>query len=67
MSKFDEKEQTAHSATEQLNAYKALEAPTPEQIHEMEELESTMRAATKTIKKLEVEIGLPKHLTLTLL
>jgi len=31
----------------------------------MEELESSMRAATKTLKKLEVEIGLPKSLILT--
>jgi RNA polymerase primary sigma factor len=64
VSKFDEKEHTAKAAEEQLSAYKAIPVLTPSQKSEMEDLESTMRAATKTLKKLEVEIGLPKHLTL---
>lgn len=65
VAKFDEKEQTATAAVEQLSIYKAIPAISESQKHEMEELESTMRAATKTLKKLEVEIGLPKHLTLS--
>ncbi len=65
ISKFHEKEVTAIESTAQLKVYTDLTSLTPEQKAEKEELESTMRAATKTLKKLEVEIGLPKHLILS--
>ncbi len=64
IAKFHEKEITAQESTAQLKGYTDLPSLTPEQKVEKEELESTMRAATKTLKKLEVEIGLPKHLIL---
>jgi RNA polymerase primary sigma factor len=64
ITKFHEKEITAQESTAQLKGYTDLPSLTPEQKAEKEELESTMRAATKTLKKLEVEIGLPKHLIL---
>jgi len=64
ISKFHEKEIVAQSSTDQLKAYSDLESLTPTQKADVEEIESSMRAATKTLKKLEVEIGLPKHLIL---
>jgi RNA polymerase primary sigma factor len=64
ISKFHEKEVTAQESSAQLQVYKDLATMTPTQISEMEEIESSMRAATKTLKKLEVEIGLPKSLIL---
>jgi RNA polymerase primary sigma factor len=63
--KFSEKETLIKESTEQLQQYGNLNSLTPEQKVEKEEIESHMRAATKTLKKLEVEIGLPKHLILT--
>lgn len=64
ITKFHEKEITAQESTARLKVYTDLPTLTSEQKAEKEELESTMRAATKTLKKLEVEIGLPKHLIL---
>jgi len=64
IAKFHEKEAIAQASTEQLREYQNLPSLTPTQKSEMEEIESSMRAATKTLKKLEVEIGLPKHLIL---
>lgn len=60
ITKFHEKEVTAQSSLAQLQTYKDLPSLTETQKNEMEEIESSMRAATKTLKKLEVEIGLPK-------
>jgi len=64
ITKFHEKEVTAQASTELLKTYTDLPSLTEIQKHEKEELESSMRAAVKTLKKLEVEIGLPKHLIL---
>jgi RNA polymerase primary sigma factor len=64
ITKFDEKETVSKESNERLKQYAHPESLTPEQKTEKEELESHMRAATKTLKKLEVEIGLPKHLVL---
>jgi RNA polymerase primary sigma factor len=64
ITKFDEKETTSKESAEQLKQYENNASLTPEQKVEKEEIESHMRAATKTLKKLEVEIGLPKHLVL---
>ncbi len=64
IAKFNEKEIVAQASAAQLKEYQDLPSLTPTQKTEMEELESSMRAATKTLKKLEVEIGLPKNLIL---
>lgn len=64
ITKFNEKEVTAQASAEQLRQYPSADALTPTQKSEIEEIESSMRAATKTLKKLEVEIGLPKSLIL---
>lgn len=60
ITKFHEKELTAQISLDHLQTYKDLPSMTETQKNEMEEIESSMRAATKTLKKLEVEIGLPK-------
>lgn len=65
ITKFNEKEILAQEAAGQLKKYTDLPSLTEAQKHEMEEIESSMRAATKTLKKLEIEIGLPKSLILT--
>ena len=64
ISKFNEKEVTAQETAARLKQYTDLSSLTAQQTTEKEEIESIMRAATKTLKKLEVEIGLPKHLIL---
>ncbi len=62
--KFDEKEEVIETINEQLSAYKNISELNNEQKNNVEELERTMRAATKSLKKLEVEIGLPKSIIL---
>lgn len=64
IAKFNEKEVVAQASAEQLKKYTDLPSLTETQKQEMEEIESSMRAATKTLKKLEIEIGLPKFLIL---
>jgi len=64
VSKFDEKKEIIEVTTEQLDHYKSLPSLTSDQKSMMEEAESSMRAATKSLKKLEVEIGLPKPIIL---
>jgi len=58
--KFSEKEEAIRTATEQLQSYKNLSSLTPEQKSKMDDAECIMRAASKSLKKLEIEIGLPK-------
>jgi RNA polymerase primary sigma factor len=64
IAKFNEKEIVAQSSAAHLKTYTSLPSLTPTQKNEKEEIESSMRAATKTLKKLEIEIGLPKPLIL---
>jgi RNA polymerase primary sigma factor len=64
INKFEEKEEVITLTTEQLEPYKDLSSLTIEQKHFAEEAESSIRAATKSLKKLEVEIGLPKSIIL---
>jgi len=64
ITKFNEKEVIAQESTEQLRKYAELPSLTEVQKQDVEEIESSMRAATKTLKKLEIEIGLPKSLIL---
>lgn len=61
LKKIQEKEDAIRFCTEQLEAYKQIAAPTPEQVHQMEELERNIRGAHKIIKKLEIEVGLPRN------
>ncbi len=61
IAKFHEKETVAQASNIELKRFQDIPVLTPTQKNEMEELESSMRAASKTLKKLEVEIGLPKH------
>ena len=61
IAKFEEKEETIKATTDQLKSLSNKEL-TPTEKHEKEEIESSMRAALKTLKKMEVEIGLPKSL-----
>ena len=60
INKIQEKKDIIQCNSEQLKEYEAIKHPTDEQKEAMEKLDKNMRAATKTIKKIEVEIGLPK-------
>lgn len=62
--KIQDKEDIIRFSQEQLNSYKQIHAPQPEQLAQMEELERNIRGASKMIKKLEVEVGLPKDKTI---
>ncbi len=62
--KFNEKEENIQTTTEQLSQYPDLSSLTAEQKSIVEEIESQRRAATKSLKKLEIEIGLPKPIIL---
>jgi RNA polymerase primary sigma factor len=62
--KFEEKEEAIKAANEKLKDFQALSDLTSEQKSEMEETGSLMRASTKSLKKLEIEIGLPKPIAL---
>jgi len=61
INKFQEKESIVQQANEQLAQYKNLPSINTEQKKEMEEIECSMRAATKALKKIAVEVGLPKQ------
>lgn len=61
LKKIKEKEDNIRFSQEQLEAYKAIKSPTPEQLQQIEEIERNMRGSTKIIKKLEIEVGLPKE------
>jgi RNA polymerase primary sigma factor len=58
--KIKEKEEIIQAAQKQLEEYKGIKKPTPDQIKIIEELEKTIRGTMKSIKKTEVEVGLPK-------
>ena len=61
LKKINEKEETIRFCQEQLHGYKQIVSPTPEQLQQMEEIERNMRGSAKIIKKLEIEVGLPKE------
>jgi len=65
LKKINEKEAVALQAERHLEAYKALKHLSDEQKLEMEEIERNMRAAIKSGKKLEAEVGLPKNQIVT--
>ena len=57
--KIQEKQEIIRFSTDQLTEYQTIKRPTDEQKQIIEEIKKYQRAATKAIKKLEVEIGLP--------
>ncbi|TET06147.1 RNA polymerase sigma factor RpoD [Candidatus Dependentiae bacterium] len=59
--KIEEKETIAKEAEKQLAEYQPIRRPSEQQRQEMEEVERNIRAAVKSIKKLEVEVGLSKE------
>ncbi len=60
--KIEEKDLLLKTTEEELKPLLAIKKPTEEQLHAIEELDRTRRAATKAIKKIEVEVGLPRSL-----
>jgi len=58
--KIAEKEQLIEKGKEQLTGMQNVAEPTQDQILEMQELERTIRASAKAIKKIEIEVGLNK-------
>lgn len=58
--KIQEKEDIIRFSQEQLNAYQALKKKNPDIEQAIEELDKNIRSATKSIKKVEIEVGLPK-------
>jgi len=60
--KIEEKENLAQQIKKQLEPDKKLKGLSADQKHEREELERNMRAAVKSARKLEAEVGLPKKL-----
>ncbi len=65
LKKINEKEAVARQAERRLEAYKDIKHLSDEQKLEMEEIERNMRAALKSGKKLETEVGLPKNQIVT--
>jgi RNA polymerase primary sigma factor len=61
ISKVQEKEQVIEQSQNAVKRLETIENLTPEQIAEIKELENNARAALKTIKKIEVEVGLNKN------
>lgn len=59
--KIQEKEDIIVLSSAQLKEYQSIKEPTDEQKQVMEEVDKILRAATKAIKKIEVEVGLPKE------
>jgi RNA polymerase primary sigma factor len=61
VNKIREKDQLIAVTQEYIKHYESLKNPTPQQLHELEELRKTVRAAAKMIKKTEVEAGLSRE------
>lgn len=60
--KIREKEYLIETSEAQLKALKKVKKPSDEQKNEIEAIENTIRTARKSIKKLELETGIPKNL-----
>ena len=58
--KILEKKDIIQVSSQQFKKYENIKSPTVQQKQDMEELDKHTRAATKALKKLEVEIGLSK-------
>jgi RNA polymerase primary sigma factor len=59
--KINDKEQQARQAQQQLLAYQKIKKPTAQDLATMQELEGAMRGASKSGKKLEAELGVPRE------
>ncbi len=62
--KIREKEDIIRFSQEQLKAYQAMSNPSAEDRSVMEELERNLRSSIKSIKKIEVEVGMGQPLML---
>lgn len=62
--KMQEKEQFIQEAKASLEGFEKLKKPTPDEIAEHQELEKNVRIAQKSIKKIEVEMGVPRSVAL---
>lgn len=60
--KINEKEEIIKFSHDQLKGYQALPEPTTEQVAAMEEIDRNLRGSSKSIKKLEAEVGLSRSL-----
>lgn len=60
--KIHEREEIIRQGTEKLKGYRGATILTPELEHEIQETETNMRIAAKSIKKIESEVGLPKDM-----
>ncbi|HEV2601421.1 MAG TPA: RNA polymerase sigma factor RpoD [Candidatus Babeliales bacterium] len=60
LNKIQEKETIARESTQVLEDLKKIENPNEAELEAIQEHERNMRSANKLIKKLEVEVGLPK-------
>ena len=60
--KIEEKDILLKSIEEQLKPLLAIKKPSEEEVHMIEDLERNKRGAAKAIKKIEVEVGLPRTL-----
>ncbi len=60
--KISEREETIRTGTQKLKTYQSFKKISPELEQEIQELERNVRIATKSIKKVESEVGLPKNL-----
>jgi RNA polymerase primary sigma factor len=58
--KIEEKDQLLKTIEEQLKPLLAIKKPSEQELHLIEELERNKRGAAKAIKKIEVEVGLPR-------
>ena len=62
--KIQEKEELVAVCEGQLKELQRIQPPTESSLRDIEESERTLRSSYKTIKKLEIEMGLPKDLAL---
>lgn len=60
--KIEEKDLLLKTLEDQLKPLLAIKKPSEEELHLIEELERNKRGAAKAIKKIEVEVGLPRNL-----
>lgn len=59
--KIEEKDLLLKSIDEQLKPLHAIKKPSQDELHLIEDLERNKRGAAKAIKKIEVEVGLPRN------
>ncbi len=59
--KFNEKEEIIRTTNAKIKEYQNIKSMTPELEQSLAETEKTVRAATKSIKKIESEVGLPER------